>query len=126
MRGFYPELSDVPVISSWTGPLDRAMKGLPNFGHLGGHENIIFSIGFSGNGVATTVFASRIIQSLVTEAKDEWSRCGLVNQKMKLLPPEPFRFIGARMVRNALVRKESLEDNNQDAGALTRSYLKIV
>jgi len=119
MRGFYPELSDVPIISSWTGPLDRAMKGLPNFGHLGGHENIIFSIGFSGNGVATTVFASRIIQSLVTEAKDEWSRCGLVNQKMKLLPPEPFRFIGARMVRNALVRKESLEDNNQDAGALT-------
>jgi len=119
MRGFYPELADVPVISSWTGPLDRAMKGLPNFGHLGGHENIIFSIGFSGNGVATTVFASRIIQSLVMEAKDEWSRCGLVNQKMKLLPPEPFRFIGARMVRNALVRKESLEDNNQDASAMT-------
>jgi len=39
---------------------------------------------------------------------------------MKLLPPEPFRFIGARLVRNALVRKESLEDVNQNAGAVTR------
>jgi len=119
MRSFYPELADVPIISSWTGPLDRAMKGLPNFGYLGGHKAIIYSIGFSGNGVATTVFASRIIQSLVLEKKDEWSDCGLVNQKMKLLPPEPFRFIGARLVRNALVCKESLEDHNQEAGVLT-------
>jgi len=119
MRGFYPQLADVPIVSTWTGPLDRAMKGLPNFGYLGGHKDIVFGIGFSGNGVATTVFASRIIQSLVNETGDEWSRCGLVNQKMKLLPPEPFRFIGARMVRNALVRKESLEDQNRDSGPIT-------
>jgi putative aminophosphonate oxidoreductase len=120
MRSFYPNLADVPVVSSWTGPLDRAMKGLPNFGYLGGHRDIVFGIGFSGNGVATTVFASRTIKSLVEGANDEWSNCGLVNQKMKLLPPEPFRFVGARMVRNALVRKESLEDLDRDAGALTR------
>jgi putative aminophosphonate oxidoreductase len=119
LRSFYPQLADVPVISSWTGPLDRAMKGLPNFGYLAGHRDIVFGIGFSGNGVATTVFASRIIQSLVKEANDEWANCGLVDQKMKLLPPEPFRFVGARMVRNALVRKESLEDLDRDAGLLT-------
>ena len=120
LRSFYPQLADVPIISSWTGPLDRAMKGLPNFGYLGGHRDIVFGIGFSGNGVATTVFSSRIIKSLVEEANDEWSNCGLVEQKMKLLPPEPFRFVGARMVRNALVRKESLEDLDRDAGVLTR------
>ncbi|WP_322404679.1 FAD-binding oxidoreductase [Massilia luteola] len=120
MRSFYPSLKDVPVVSSWTGPLDRAMKGLPNFGHLAGHPDIVFGIGFSGNGVATTVFASRIIKSLVEGANDEWANCGLVDQKMKLLPPEPFRFVGARMVRDALVRKESLEDQDRDAGAVTR------
>lgn len=119
MRSFYPQLADVPVVSSWTGPLDRAMKGLPNFGYLGGHRDIVFGIGFSGAGVGPTVFASRIIKSLVEEANDQWANCGLVNQHMKLLPPEPFRFIGARMVRNALVRKESLEDLDRDAGALT-------
>lgn len=120
MRRFYPSLADVPVISSWTGPLDRAMKGLPNFGHLGGNRNIIFGIGFSGNGVGTTVFASRIICSLALDRDDEWSRCGLVAQKMKQLPPQPFRYVGARMVRNALVRKESLQDEDRDAGLFTR------
>lgn len=119
MRSFYPQLADVPVVSSWTGPLDRAMKGLPNFGYLGGHRDIVYGIGFSGAGVGPTVFASRIIKSLVEEANDEWANCGLVNQKMKLLPPEPFRFIGARVVRDALVRKESLEDRNLNAGIVT-------
>jgi len=36
MRSFYPELADVPIVSSWTGPLDRGIKGLPKFGYLGG------------------------------------------------------------------------------------------
>ncbi|WP_371764807.1 NAD(P)/FAD-dependent oxidoreductase [Massilia sp.] len=125
MRRFYPQLADVPVVSSWTGPIDRAMKGLPNFGYLGGHRNIVFGIGFSGNGVATTVFASRIIKSLVLEANDEWARCGLVEQTMKLLPPEPFRFVGAHLVRDALVRKESLEDYGRDAGLLTNRLVAM-
>ncbi|MFW2012501.1 NAD(P)/FAD-dependent oxidoreductase [Acinetobacter bereziniae] len=125
MRSFYPQLADVPVVSSWTGPLDRAMKGLPNFGHLGGHKNIIFGIGFSGNGVGTTVFASRIIKSLVEEANDQWAHCGLVEQKMKLLPPEPFRYIGAHWVRDALVRKESLEDLDRDADFLTNILVSM-
>lgn len=34
LRSFYPQLADVPIVSSWTGSLDRAMKGLPDFGHL--------------------------------------------------------------------------------------------
>lgn len=120
MRAFYPQLADVPIVSTWTGPLDRAMKGLPNFGYLGGHRGIVFGIGFSGNGVGTTVFASRIIKSLVEEADDEWSNCGLVDQKMQRLPPEPFRYIGAHMVRDALVRKETLQDHGREAGPVTK------
>lgn len=126
MRAFYPQLADVPIVSSWTGPIDRAMKGLPNFGRLGGHRNIIFGIGFSGNGVATTVFASRIIKSLVEEAKDEWAQCGLVEQKhLQMFPPEPFRFIGAHLVRDALVRKETLEDHDRDPGFLTKKLASL-
>lgn len=116
----YPNLTDIPIVSSWTGPIDRAMNGLPTFGHLGGHENIVYAIGFSGNGVATTVFASRIVASLVLEKNNEWSRCGLVDTKIKRFPIEPFRFIGGYMVRDALVRKEALEDENKKAGWVTR------
>lgn len=116
----YPNLADVPIISSWTGPIDRSMSGLPTFGHLGGHENIVYAIGFSGNGVGTTVFASRIVNSLVLEKNDEWSRCGLVDTKIKRFPIEPFRYMGGHMVRDALVRKEAFEDRDQTASWLTR------
>ncbi|MBB3810539.1 NAD(P)/FAD-dependent oxidoreductase [Pseudochelatococcus contaminans] len=119
LRSFYPQLADVPIVSSWTGPLDRAMKGIPNFGYLGGHRGIVYGIGFSGSGIATTVFASKIIKSLVEEANDEWSNCGLVDQKMQLFPPEPFRYVGAHLVRDALVRKEALQDENRNAGPIT-------
>jgi hypothetical protein len=70
--------------------------------------------------VATTVFASRIVNSLVLEKNDEWSRCGLVDTKIKRFPIEPFRYVGGRMVRDALVRKEALEDRNQKPSWLTR------
>lgn len=125
MRTFYPQLDDVPVVSNWTGPIDRTLKGLPNFGRLGGHKNIFFGIGFSGNGVGTTVFASRIIKSLVEGADDEWANCGLVDQDIKLFPPEPFSYIGAHMVRNALVKKERYEDMDKKAGWFTQSLAAL-
>jgi len=120
LRSFYPQLADVPVINSWMGPIDRSMKGLPNFGYLGGHRDIVYGIGFSGNGVGPTVLASRIMQALAMEADDEWANCGLVHQKIKRMPPEPLRFIGGHLMRAALLRKEALEDQDRDAGALTR------
>ncbi|MFD2013702.1 hypothetical protein ACFSHO_10340 [Acinetobacter vivianii] len=44
---------------------------------------------------------------------------------MKLLPPEPFCYIGAHWVRDALVRKESLEDQDRDAGPITNFLVSL-
>ena len=125
MRSFYPQLNDVDVVSNWTGPIDRTLKGIPNFGRLGGHPHIFYGIGFSGNGVGTTVFASRIIQSLVEGKNDEWSNCGLVEQKIQLFPPEPFSYIGAHLVRDALVKKEAKEDKDQEANWWVRALASL-
>jgi len=119
LRAFYPQLTNVPVMSSWMGPIDRSMKSLPNFGYLGEHRDIVYGIGFSGNGVGPTVCCSRIMQALVMETDDEWARCGLVNQNITRMPPEPLRFIGGHMMRAALIHKEALEDQGRDAGRLT-------
>ena len=43
------------------------LKPLPVFGRLGGHPNIIFGIGFSGEVVVPTVIGSRIISALVRD-----------------------------------------------------------
>jgi putative aminophosphonate oxidoreductase len=119
-HAIYPNLSDLPIVSTWTGPIDRTMSGLPTFGHLAGHPDIVYGIGFSGNGVGTTVFASRIISSLVQDKNDEWSKCGLVETRIQRFPIEPFRYVGGYMVRDALVRKEAAEDDGKTPGPVTR------
>lgn len=118
-RGLYPRLGDVPVVASWTGPIDRSVDGLPFFGHLGGHPNIVYGLGFSGQGVGPTVLGGRILAALARDTDDEWSRCGLVRERVERFPIEPFRYVGAIAVREALRRKERLEDAGRKADPIT-------
>jgi glycine/D-amino acid oxidase-like deaminating enzyme len=120
-RGLYPMLGDVPVGTSWTGPIDRSMDGLPFFGHLGGHPGILYGLGFSGHGVGPpTMLGGRILAALVRGTNDEWSRCALVRERVEAFPVEPFRYLGAIAVREALRRKERLEDSGRHPDWLTR------
>jgi glycine/D-amino acid oxidase-like deaminating enzyme len=119
-RGF-PALSELPYIDSWCGPIDRTRSGLPLFGSLPGAPNIFYGFGFSGNGVATTPVTAKILASLAFGKKDEWSTCGLVRPPEPWLPPEPIRYVGAHMVRQAIRRKDRLEHENRRPGPLTRT-----
>jgi putative aminophosphonate oxidoreductase len=106
LRRYYPALADVPLEHAWGGPIDRTPTSLPILGHLGGREHIVYGVGWSGNGVGPSVVGGRILASLALGADDEWSRCGLVDRPHDLFPPEPIRFVGAQVVRRAVVRKE--------------------
>ena len=119
LRRLYPMLADVPVSMAWSGPIDRTVKGLPFFGRLGRREDIVYGAGFSGNGVGPTHLAGRILASLALGLDDEWSGCGLVGAEVARFPPEPIRYLGARVVRAAIGRKERAEDAGRAAGALT-------
>ena len=105
-RRLYPALADVPIEYDWSGPIDRSGTGIPIFGHLGGREHIVYGVGWSGNGVAPSQIGGRILASLALGADDEWARCGLVDGKQGTFPPEPVRFLGAHVVREAVVRTE--------------------
>jgi glycine/D-amino acid oxidase-like deaminating enzyme len=117
----YPELAKVPFADSWFGPIDRTRSGLPLFGALPGHAHIFYGYGFSGNGVATTPIAGRILASLALDLKDEWSGCGLVRPPERWLPPEPIRYIGAHMVRAAIARKDRLDHLDRTPGPIVRA-----
>jgi glycine/D-amino acid oxidase-like deaminating enzyme len=121
VRRGYPALAGVPFADSWFGPIDRTRSGLPLFGPLPGHSHIFYGYGFSGNGVATTPIAGRILASLALDAKDEWSGCGLVRPPERWLPPEPIRYIGAHMVRAAIARKDRLDHLDQTPGPVVRA-----
>ena len=109
LRLAYPQLTDVPVTHSWSGPIDRSPTGLPLLGHLGGHPDIVYGVGWSGNGVAASVIGGRILASLALDRDDSWARHPLVDQRVAPFPPEPIRFLGAHVVREGVHRKERAE-----------------
>lgn len=120
LRCTYPQLDDVPVTHTWSGPIDRTYDSLPVFGHLRGAPHIVYGIGWSGNGVGPSRLGGRILASLALGRKDEWSCCGLVGRRPKRFPPEPFRYVGGLMVRNAVQRKEAAEADNRHPAWLDR------
>ena len=121
MHRVYPELKDVPVLYDWSGPIDCTAQHLPVFGHLKDHANIFYAMGFNGTGIAQAPVAGRIMTSLVLGRDDIWSRCGLVGiGKRKRLPSEPLRYLGARVIRRAIRRKNDLEILDRKPGLITR------
>jgi glycine/D-amino acid oxidase-like deaminating enzyme len=125
VRRGHPALADLPFAESWYGPIDRTQSGLPLFGQLPGAPSVLYGYGFSGNGVATTPIAGKILASLALDAKDGWSGCGLVRPPERWLPPEPARYIGAHLVRAAIRRKDSLAYADRDPGPLTRQLAAL-
>jgi glycine/D-amino acid oxidase-like deaminating enzyme len=120
MVGLYPPFRDVPVTHNWMGPIDRTQVGLPFFSRLGGREDILYGVGYSGNGVGPSFLGGRILASLALGLDDEWSRAGVTRDPAGArFPPEPFRYLGGRVVRNAVERKEAAEDVGKRADRVT-------
>jgi glycine/D-amino acid oxidase-like deaminating enzyme len=125
LRRSYPGLADVPIEHDWGGPIDRTPDSVPIFGHLGGREHIIYGVGWSGNGVGPSLVGSRILSSLALGIDDEWSRSPLVDHPHLRFPHEPIRFLGAQLVRRAVIRKEASERDRRSPGPLATRLAKL-
>src|SRR5262245_22603029 len=108
-RRNYPALADVLIEHDWGGPIDRTPTSVPILGHLGGREHLVYGVGWSGNGVGPSYVGGRMLASLALGVRDEWSVNGLIDRTPDPFPPEPVRFIGAQLVREAVIRKERSE-----------------
>jgi len=67
-------------------------------------------MGTRGNGVAPSHLAGQILASLALGQEDELTRLPIVGARPLRFPPEPLRFLGAHLIREAVVRKERIED----------------
>ena len=96
LRRFFPALADVPIAASWCGASDRSVDGLPFFGHWREQPNVVYGLGYSGNGVAQSWMGGQILAALVRddvrEADKPWRECALVSGPRGYFPPEPFRY----------------------------------
>lgn len=125
LQRVYPALADVPIEYDWSGAVDRSVSGIPVFGHLGGREHLLYGVGWSGNGVGPSVIGGKILANLALGVANEWSQTPLVDQTNRRFPPDPVRYIGAHVVREAVRRKELAEARGQAPGKLAVAISKL-
>jgi glycine/D-amino acid oxidase-like deaminating enzyme len=109
-RRLYPMLADVDITHRWAGAVDRSRTNTFVFGHLSESPNVLYGAGYSGTGVAPSLLGGRILASSALELVDEWSTTRLNTGAKVLYPPEPARFFGGLLVREAVCRKEEGEE----------------
>ncbi len=112
LHGFFPSLRNVPIVASWNGPSDRSVTGFPFFGRLDDAPNIFYGFGYSGNGVGPSYMGGQILSSLLLGEDNAWTRSPLTHGPLGYFPPEPLRYVGSLIVRDAIRRKEAAEDKN--------------
>lgn len=125
LHSFFPSLKNVPITASWNGPSDRSVTGFPFFGRLDGTPHIYYGFGYSGNGVGPTYMGGQLLSSLVLDLDNDWTRSPLAQGPRGHFPPEPLRYAGSIVVRNAIRRKEHAEDLGRAPWWLDRQLSKL-
>lgn len=123
----YPQLRDVRIEYDWTGAIDCVPSHVPLFGNLAGQPNVFYALGWNGTALAQIPATSRIIASMILGVADDRGKSKLINQRRaKSLPPEPARFIGANVVRAAVIRKNRAEIANRRPGKMVEAVLTLM
>jgi glycine/D-amino acid oxidase-like deaminating enzyme len=113
-RTLFPQLADVRLTDAWGGPIDVSGDHLPRFGTLKG-GGVHYALGYSGNGVAPSHLAGRVLSALALGSDEPITRLCVVGPPPHRLPPEPFRYLGARVIREAIVSREAREMQGRQA-----------
>src|SRR5687768_11416 len=108
LRELLPALAAARIAARWSGPIDVSADKLPRFATVPG-TRIHFGAGYSGNGVGPSWLGGQILASLALGLEDEWTALPLVERSVRRLPPEPFRYVGGKVVRwGTLVAEEAV------------------
>jgi len=114
---FFPQLRGRRITHAWGGPIDVSPTHLPIFGSRG---RVHHGFGFTGNGVGPSYLGGEILARLALDRRDELTRLALVDPDRKLMPPEPLRWAGGSLIRQALVRADRAEDAGRRPDPATR------
>ena len=124
LRQLLPALANVRIDARWSGPIDVSADRLPRFGTVPG-TRIHYGAGYSGNGVGPSWLGGQILASLALGAQDEWSSLPLVERRARRLPPEPFRYVGGRVVRWGTLASEDAIGAGRPPSAAARAAAAI-
>lgn len=124
LRRLLPNLASVPIAESWGGPIDVSADRLPLIGTRRGGR-VHYAHGYSGNGVGPARLAGRVMAARICGSNDPIARLAIVNRRVRPFPPEPIRYLGARLVREALIHGDELADQGRRTGPLVHAVSRL-
>ncbi|HEX7265138.1 MAG TPA: FAD-binding oxidoreductase [Candidatus Dormibacteraeota bacterium] len=122
-RLLFPTFDDVPIVDAWGGPIDVSPTHIPAFGSLEPHVH--YALGYTGNGVAPSHLAGRVVADLVTGADSDDVRLPMVNARARTFPPQPFRALGAAVVRRAIIAKDTAEERGRPPNPIANAVARL-
>jgi glycine/D-amino acid oxidase-like deaminating enzyme len=120
----FPMLGNVRIDDAWGGPIDITADRFPEIGSRDGGR-ILYAHGFAGNGVGPARLAGRILAARIAGGGDPIAFLPLFGRRQRFLPPEPFRYVGARAIREALIQQDDALDSGRPPGLLTRLVARV-
>ena len=97
----FPQLHDVKFTHAWSGPIDLTMRLAVHFQRYYGGKGI-YAGGYSGFGVTTTRFGANIGLDILDGKTGPDLDLDFARTLPNWIPPEPFRWIGAKLTMYAL------------------------
>jgi glycine/D-amino acid oxidase-like deaminating enzyme len=123
LHRFFPMLAGRRIEHAWGGPIDVSPSHLPVVTEV--EPGIWAGFGYTGHGVGPTHLVGRALASLVTGRDDDVTRLALVGSPPLRVPPEPFRFLGGSVIRRAILKKETAQEQGREPSPLTQAVASI-
>jgi len=117
---WFPVLKDVRFSHAWGGPLGVPRDWMPSIGYDPA-SGVGRAFGYTGQGVATTNLAGRILADLITGNASPLTTLPIVNHRGRSWEPEPLRWVGVRYVQRGLLQLDEAaerDDRAPDGGSL--------
>ena len=114
----FPQLDDVRFSHAWSGPIALTTRMAVHFQRYYGGR-VIYAGGYSGFGVSTSRFGARVGLDLLDGRDAPELKLEFANSLPNWIPPEPFRWIGARITMYAL-------DTADEKGGWRQPWLRFV
>jgi glycine/D-amino acid oxidase-like deaminating enzyme len=121
LREYFPQLAGVRIAARWEGAIDVSSDRLPVIGTVPG-TRVHYGLGYTGNGVGPSWLVGRTLASLVL---GEEVASPLLARRVPSLPPEPFRTVGAQVVRRALLAVDDAESAGKPPSRVARGVARL-
>jgi glycine/D-amino acid oxidase-like deaminating enzyme len=97
----FPQLDDVRFTHAWGGPIALTTRMAVHFQRY--HDGkVIYAGGYSGFGVAASRFGARVGLAILDGSEAAETKLEFATSMPNVIPPEPFRWIGAKLTMYAL------------------------